>query len=329
MNKLSGYTEIGSLPMHNINFKNFEEAGQAILRYLSQRYRFKLWMITRTEGNDWIVLLSEDQGYNIKPGQVFHWADSFCSRMVEHKAPRIVPRSADVQLYIDAPINNLVSIKSYIGEPLLKEDGSLFGTLCAIDPEPQSDELLDDAPLFNLMAQILSYILQAELREGEHKRRAELFEAEALTDALTGLYNRRAWDELIAKEEKRCKRYGHPSAVLMIDLNDLKITNDTLGHTAGDMLIKKMASTLKGIVRSNDIVARLGGDEFAVLSVETNLENAKTLVLRIQNAFAKAGISAAIGLAMRNTTEGLSATVKEADKKMYHNKVLIKSINND
>lgn len=329
MNKLSGYTEIGSLPMHNINFKNFEEAGQAILRYLSQRYRFKLWMITRTEGNDWIVLLSEDQGYNVKPGQVFHWADSFCSRMVEHKAPRIVPRSADVQLYTDAPINNLVSIKSYIGEPLLKEDGSLFGTLCAIDPEPQPDELLDDAPLFNLMAQILSYILQSELREGEQKRRAELFEAEALTDALTGLFNRRAWDELIAKEEERCKRYGHPSAVLMIDLNDLKITNDTLGHAAGDMLIKKMASTLKGIVRNNDIVARLGGDEFAVLSIETNLENAKTLVLRVQNAFAKAGISAAIGLAMRNTTEGLSATVKEADKKMYHNKILIKSINND
>lgn len=60
MNKLSGYTEIGSLPMHNINFKNLEEAGQAILKFLSQRFGFKLWMITRTEGDDWIVLLSEE-----------------------------------------------------------------------------------------------------------------------------------------------------------------------------------------------------------------------------------------------------------------------------
>ena len=311
--------------MHNTNFKNFEEAGQAMLRYLSQRYGFKLWMITRTEGDDWIVLLSEDNGYNVKPGQIFHWADSFCSRMVEHKAPRIVPRSSDIQLYTDAPINKLVHIQAYIGEPLLKEDGSLFGTLCAIDPEPQPEKLLEDAPLFNLMAQTLSYILQAEFREAKHKRKAELFEAEALSDPMTGLFNRRAWNELIAREEERCKRYGHPTAVLMIDLNDLKITNDTLGHAAGDELIQKMALTLKNTVRNNDIIARLGGDEFAVMTVETNLEHARKLVSRIQSAFAKVGISAAIGLAMRKPAHGLSAAIIEADAEMYQNKVMIKS----
>lgn len=58
--------------MNNINFNNFEEAGQVILKFLSQRFGFKLWMITGTEGDDWIVLLSEDNGYNVKPGQVFH-----------------------------------------------------------------------------------------------------------------------------------------------------------------------------------------------------------------------------------------------------------------
>ena len=311
--------------MNNINFKNFEEAGQAILKFLSQRFGFKLWMITRTEGDDWIVLLSEDNGYNIKPGQVFHWADSFCSHMVQNNAPRIVPYSPDIQVYTDAPINKLVTIKAYIGQPIFKEDGSIFGNLCAIDPEPQSKILLEDAPLFELIAKVLSYTIQAELKTAEYIRKAERFEVEALSDPMTGLFNRRAWDQLIHLEEERCKRYGHPTAVIMIDLNGLKVTNDTLGHAAGDELIRRMALTLKDIVRSNDIVARLGGDEFAVLSIETNLESAEKLVIRIQDAFSHANISAAIGLAMRNPTYGLSAAIEAADIKMYKNKALIKS----
>lgn len=311
--------------MNNINFKNFKEAGQAILKFLSQRFGFKLWMITRTEGDDWIVLLSEDNGYNVKPGQVFRWADSFCSHMVQNNAPRIAPYSPDIQVYVDAPINHLVPIKAYIGQPLYKEDGSLFGTLCAIDPEPQSKNLVEEAPLFELLAQVLSYNIQAELKAAEYIRKAERFEMEALSDPMTGLFNRRAWDQLIVLEEKRCKRYGHPVAILMIDLNDLKITNDTLGHAAGDELIQRMALTLKNTVRNNDIVARLGGDEFAVLSIETSRENADKLATRIQTAIAKAGISAAIGFAMRNPAYGLSAAIIEADEKMYQDKALSKS----
>ena len=86
---------------------------------------------------------------------------------------------------------------------------------------------------------MLSYNIQAELKAAEYIRKAERFEMEALSDPMTGLFNRRAWDQLIVLEEKRCKRYGHPVAILMIDLNDLKITNDTLGHAAGDELIQK------------------------------------------------------------------------------------------
>ena len=315
--------------MNNIIFNNFEEAGQAVLKFLHKRFGFNLWMITRTEGDDWIVLQSEDNGYNVKPGQVFHWADSFCSQMVKAKAPRIAPYSRDIPLYREAPINKLVDIQAYIGQPLIKEDGSLFGTLCAIDPQPKSEALFEEAELFDLLAQMLSCLLQAELRETQQIRKAEQFEAEALSDSLTGLFNRRAWDKLVDLEEDRCKRYGHPTTVLMIDINNLKNTNDKLGHAAGDKLIQKAASTLKEQVRSTDMVARMGGDEFAVLSIETNLENAEKLVTRIKQAFAEANLSAAIGLAMRNPTHGLYAAIKEADEKMYENKILIKSINNN
>jgi len=223
--------------MNSAEFKNFEEAGQAVLKFLYQKFGFNLWMITRTEGDDWIVLQSEDNGYNVQPGQVFRWADSFCSHMVQGKAPRIAPRSEDIPLYVNAPIAKQVEIKAYIGQPLTKEDGSLFGTLCAIDPKPQSDAITKEAGLIDLLGQMLSYILQGELREVEQIRQRERFKEEALNDSLTGLFNRRAWDNLIGLEEERCKRYGHPTAILMIDLNNLKTVNDSLGHTAGDELI--------------------------------------------------------------------------------------------
>ncbi|KAB0650841.1 MAG: sensor domain-containing diguanylate cyclase [Acinetobacter bohemicus] len=311
--------------MNSAEFKNFEEAGQAVLKFLYQKFGFNLWMITRTEGDDWIVLQSEDNGYNVQPGQVFRWADSFCSHMVQGKAPRIAPRSEDIPLYVNAPIAKQVEIKAYIGQPLTKEDGSLFGTLCAIDPKPQSEAITKEAGLIDLLGQMLSYILQGELREVEQIRQRERFKEEALNDSLTGLFNRRAWDNLIGLEEERCKRYGHPTAILMIDLNNLKTVNDSLGHTAGDELIQKAATALKGCVRSNDIVARLGGDEFAILSIENNQVNAENLVNRVLQVFAEANISAAIGLAMRNPLNGLLKALQEADEKMYAHKKKIKS----
>lgn len=311
--------------MNSAEFKNFEEAGQAVLKFLYQKFGFNLWMITRTEGDDWIVLQSEDNGYNVQPGQVFRWADSFCSHMVQGKAPRIAPRSEDIPLYVNAPIAKQVEIKAYIGQPLTKEDGSLFGTLCAIDPKPQSDAITKEAGLIDLLGQMLSYILQGELREVEQIRQRERFKEEALNDSLTGLFNRRAWDNLISLEEERCKCYGHPTAILMIDLNNLKTVNDSLGHTAGDELIQKAATALKGCVRSNDIVARLGGDEFAILSIENNQVNAENLVNRVLQVFAEANISAAIGLAMRNPLNGLLKALQEADEKMYAHKKKIKS----
>ena len=218
-----------------------------------------------------------------------------------------------------------MEIKAYIGQPLTKEDGSLFGTLCAIDPKPQSDAITKEAGLIDLLGQMLSYILQGELREVEQIRQRERFKEEALNDSLTGLFNRRAWDNLIGLEEERCKRYGHPTAILMIDLNNLKTVNDSLGHTAGDELIQKAAMALKGCVRSNDIVARLGGDEFAILSIENNQVNAENLVNRVLQVFAEANISAAIGLAMRNPLNGLLKALQEADEKMYAHKKKIKS----
>lgn len=187
--------------MNDIKFKNFEEASCAVLTFLYQRFGFKLWMVTRAEGEDWIVLQVNDHGYNIETGRVFQWADSYCSQMVQGKGPRIAPRSQDIPIYANADINKQADIKAYIGQPLMKEDGSLFGTLCAIDPQPQPEKLVEEEGLISLLGQMLSYILQGELREIEHIRQSERFKEEALSDSMTGLFNRRGWDKLLALEE--------------------------------------------------------------------------------------------------------------------------------
>ena len=306
--------------MNAINFKNFEEAGQAILQFLHKRFGFDLWMITRVEGKDWIVLQSEDHGYDIKSGHVFKWADSFCSHMVKGKAPKIAHHCEDIPLYAMAPISQQVSIKSYIGQPILNEDGSLFGTLCAIDPHPKPETIVQDIEIIELLGNLLSKILQAELRQNQQFREVKRLKTKAFRDGLTGLYNRRAWDELISKEEQRCKRYGHSAAVFFIDINNLKEVNDNLGHVVGDQLIQQAANVLNDTVRSNDIVARLGGDEFVILSVENNEAGAERLLKRIINAFTQEKISIAIGFSMRHPGRGLLFAAEQADKKMFEHK---------
>ena len=179
------------------NFRDFEDAGKAILEYLHNHLGFNLWMITRTEGNDWIVLQAKDSGYGVKAGQVFNWTDSYCSKMVLGKGPRIAHDSKKIPLYEEAGINKVVDINAYIGQPLLNEDGSVFGTLCAIDPSVQPKSIEQYSDLLELFSLLLSRILQNEIKINEQKRISEKLEMESLTDHLTGAFNRRAWDKLL------------------------------------------------------------------------------------------------------------------------------------
>ena len=104
--------------MDILPYSGFEAAARAVLGFLHARFGFDLWMVTRTEGEDWIVLHVEDHGYGVRPGTVFRWSDSFCSRMVQGLGPRVAPDAAGVPAYAEAPIGRQVRIGAYIGLPL-------------------------------------------------------------------------------------------------------------------------------------------------------------------------------------------------------------------
>lgn len=298
-------------------YLTFDQAAREILNLLHQRLGFDLWMVTRTKEDDWIVLQAEDQGYGVKSGDVFRWADSFCSRMVLGEGPRIASCSAEVSAYAEAPIAQQVAIGAYVGVPLELRDGSLFGTLCAIHPAPKPESIASELPLIELLSQLLSTILAAKLQTEEQRRWLERAQADATTDVLTGLYNRRGWDQLVHAEECRCQRYGHSACVLSIDLDGLKQVNDTQGHAKGDELIQRAANAIKAAVRQQDIVARVGGDELLVLGIECNTPSAEALLARVDAALKAAGVSASLGVALRAPQESIQEAVAKADKAMY------------
>ncbi len=210
---------------------NFETAARSVLSFLHRRLGFDLWMVTRTDGEDWIVLHAEDHGYNVTDGTVFRWADSFCSRMVVGLGPRIAPRSDDIPAYASAPIGQQVKIGAYVGVALRGADGGLFGTLCAIDPHAQPASITQDQELLDMLGTLLSGLLQTEMDFASEARRVERAEAEAFSDGLTGIFNRRGWTRLLAGEEQRCRRYGHPAGVIAVD-STISKSSMTLGGTS-------------------------------------------------------------------------------------------------
>jgi len=149
----------------------------------------------------------------------------------------------------------------------------------------------------------------------------------AFTDSLSGLYNRRAFFDLLDKELKRAKRYGHPLALMMLDLDNFKQYNDRLGHLAGDNYLKEFGHFLAEYSRTTDIASRFGGDEFAIVLPETTLDEAIEVAERIQSSFKKnpklqtdvANIGISIGIGIDGKRKALEI-YNLTDKLLYEAK---------
>lgn len=306
-------------------FADFEAASRATLSFLQSKLGMGLWMMTRVAGEDWVVLSTakRDAGYDVQPGDVLRWSDSICSRMVAGLGPTVVAEVGAIDVYRRAPIVADIPIDAYIGVPICAADGALLGTLCAIDrrPQPQLGASNEDVePVLDLAGRLLATVLSLELHVAAEGRRREAAEAEAMLDDMTGLWNRRAWDRFLAAEEARCRRYAHPVCVVSIDVDGLKVMNDTHGHAAGDAMIRGVAAVLKETTRGHDVAARLGGDEFGALLIECLEEQGRVAVERIKQSLAARGLSASIGLAKRDPRGDLTAAQARADEAMYADK---------
>lgn len=155
----------------------------------------------------------------------------------------------------------------------------------------------------------------------------DLFER-ASNDPLTGLSNRRVFEERIQTMMDSANRYDHPLSMIAMDLDRFKNINDSLGHAKGDDVLRSVAEVLKKVVRSTDLLVRMGGDEFLIVLENTEGKNARFLAERLcvavdaldvwADAYTKLGIS--IGLSELRKGESLKAWMERTDDILYHAK---------
>ena len=161
--------------------------------------------------------------------------------------------------------------------------------------------------------------------------RNELEQVKAMLhqDPLTGTMNRRGIDEAFRQEASRCDRHGASLCIAIIDLDNFKALNDSLGHQAGDRALTHIANVVTHTLRPSDRVGRFGGEEFLLLLPDTSLSQSASVMARIKRELAAQPLAEACtrvkitfsgGVAQRNPRESLDAIVARADAALYHAK---------
>jgi diguanylate cyclase (GGDEF)-like protein len=141
----------------------------------------------------------------------------------------------------------------------------------------------------------------------------------ARTDPLTGLANRRVWDEELAIEISRARREGRPLMVGILDLDRFKRFNDSRGHAAGDRMLRTLAAAFSSQLRETDTIARLGGEEFGVIAPGCDRAQAEHLLSRLREAVPEAQTCSA-GFAIWEPQEDADSVFKRADDALYEAK---------
>jgi diguanylate cyclase (GGDEF)-like protein len=149
--------------------------------------------------------------------------------------------------------------------------------------------------------------------------------SEARIDALTGLANRRAVEEILASEISRAQRFGHDLAVVLLDLDRFKEINDSFGHAAGDAMLREVSRLLLSLARQGDTVARWGGEEFVVVLPETDLGGAQRFAERLRRTIESHVVgemktSTSCGVATMLPQDSVEELLGAADKALYEAK---------
>ncbi|MFW6133689.1 MAG: diguanylate cyclase [Planctomycetota bacterium] len=150
------------------------------------------------------------------------------------------------------------------------------GFLCMCGPGAEST---DDRELLRYKGSLLRQILNANLTNA---RRYQQARCDAMTDALTGVGSRRMFENQLEQEFRRAARYSRPFCVAMLDVDDLKATNNDGGHAAGDEVLRRFAQGMVHETRDQDVLCRYGGDEFVLLMPETDLTDAMQVLERLR-----------------------------------------------
>jgi diguanylate cyclase (GGDEF)-like protein len=257
---------------------------------------------------------------------------AFCAYTILQPEPTIVPDAAQDSRFAGNPfVVGAPNIRFYAGIPLTVPSGHAIGTLCVIDSVPRN---LTAEKIEMLQALSRQAVAQLELRRINTvlSRERQNLEADvarlgtlAATDALTGLANRRQFDEALSRFKQRAALREEPLSIILADVDRFKAYNDDFGHPAGDEGLKTVAELLRSSCRRRDLAARYGGEEFAVLLPGADSAAAKAAALRVQAAVAQhpwqlRDLRLSIGVATMDAGGCANNLVDRADAALYRAK---------
>ncbi len=239
---------------------------------------------------------------------------------------RFEPR--ELAIHLHSPNPTITSSPSSLSSKLktfpIRHADQALGMMVIV---PKHEAEFDDGKQ-ELLYTITNILAMSLKNAQKHHRLKEM----AVKDGLTRVLNHKGFKDLIQKEFQRAQRYQHPLSLIMIDVNAFKAINDSLGHPAGDYVLRNISECLQNVVRQPDIVARYGGDEFAILLPDTELPKAEMLVKRIlatikkhpfiwQSQRIKVEISCGISTSGEMTSDENEETlIQKADQRLYHAK---------
>jgi diguanylate cyclase (GGDEF)-like protein len=203
-------------------------------------------------------------------------------------------------------------------EEPIKYRNSIIGVLTVEDDTPGRSNWEEEE---KLMVKTVSDQLAVAI---SHARLFKQVQAQAVTDPLTGLYNRRYFQDCLDRELKAADRHGSIVSLIMLDLDHLKRINDTLGHRAGDACLAHVGNMMRATVRDLDICARYGGEEFVILLPKCDRDSALNVAERLREAIANTPVAevgqvtASIGVASYPTyARSCEELIEMADRAMY------------
>jgi diguanylate cyclase (GGDEF)-like protein len=256
---------------------------------------------------------------------------SFCGHAILRQSALIIPDALDNPDFADNPlVTGEPFVRFYAGHPL-RAAGYNIGTLCLIDHEPREFSEEDAKTLASLAKWAENELKIDSLNSSHDDLLKELDQAKraSLIDPLTTVWNRRGLEQMVNVEINRARRKASESTVMLVDLDDFKLVNDTHGHMAGDTVLKEVAQMLIATIRPQDVTCRYGGDEFLLLLGDCSRETASAIADRIldraqrrahsisDDTSIKVGLSIGASTAKITDEDTFSSVLALADKAVY------------
>ncbi len=301
---------------------DFRQISTVILDLLKRVIPYDIGAFLTVEGTELkLAAIKRPADHLNLVGESYPVAGSrLCNMVVQSKRPLISAVTGPDDILL--PLRRDWDVQSFMGVPVVFRD-RVTG-LIALYNSGSRTFAEEDAQVADLFASQVAIAL-------DNSRRVELMEKQAITDELTGLYNRRAFALMGEKEVGRARRYQRPLALIFFDIDHFKLVNDAHGHLIGDHVLRVLTELVTRTTRATDIVCRYGGEEFIVLMPEASRDEGLAMAERLRQEISRMTVVTAVGTLSLTVSlgvaelgpdesENLESLIVRADRAMYQAK---------